>query len=671
MKKIAFTIYGVITLLLAAITIVEKFQGTQYVQQMLYSSWWFCALWGAMAMAGFIYIVEQKLHTQKSSFLLHLSFLLILFGALLTTLFGQRGYIHLRVGESLSCYVNERDNMEHSLPFALSLDKFEVINYPGTTTPADYKSTVRVDGARQRAISMNNILRERSFRIYQTSFDKDHQGAILSVNYDPWGVTVTYIGYALLFLSMLLMLLDPKGGFRRLLSHPLLRNKALLLLLFILCSFTAWSHPASLIDREKADSLAYKAVLYQGRVAPFNTVARDVMIKLYGRARYEGLTPEQVVASYIINPDEWSKLPLIKIKDGELRRLLGMEGEYISLSDLYVGTEYRLEQFWNPEELEAKRSPLQKAVAETDEKASLMVMLARGTLFKPADPRTVDHTRLRAEVIYNRYNSPATLFKIHLAIGLITFILLLITTLTGRTFNRIFSFSRIQVYHSLAYLTLVMGLRWYVAGHIPLSNGYETMIFVSWSLLLLSLLLYKKVRFMPAVALLLSGFTLLVSTLSTMNPQITSLMPVLASPWLTFHVSLIMIAYALFGFMMFNGVVALVLHYDLARYREAIDRLEVVSRIMLYPAIFALTAGIFLGAIWANLSWGRYWGWDPKEVWALITMLIYGVSLHRGSFKVLRNSTIFHIYMVLAFMAVLMTYFGVNYLLGGLHSYAN
>ncbi len=670
MKKIAFTIYGVITLLLAAITVVEKFHGTQYVQETLYSASWFYALWGALIATGFVYIIKQKLYRSKISFLLHLSFATILVGALLTTLFGERGYIHLRVGESAHHYVNEEDNKDHKLPFTISLDRFDVLNYSGTTTPADYQSVVRIDGAEQQTISMNNILRERNYRIYQTSFDKDRQGTILSVNYDPWGVTVTYIGYALLFLSMLLMLIDPKGGFRRLLSHPLLRNRAILVLLFTLCSSTAWSQPETVIDRAKADSLAYKAVLYQGRVAPFNTVARDVMIKLYGKARYDGLTPEQVIGSYIINPNEWSQVPLIKVKNGELRKLLEMEGEYISLADLYIGTEYKLEQFWDPEELEAKRSPLQKAVAETDEKASLMVMLARGTLFKPADPRSVDEKRLKAEVIYNRYNSPATLFKIHLTIGLITFILLLITTLTGRTFNRIFSFSRIQVYHSLAYLSLVMGLRWYIAGHIPLSNGYETMIFVSWSLLLLSLALYKKVRFMPAVALLLSGFTLLVSTLSTMNPQITSLMPVLASPWLTSHVSLIMIAYALFGFTMFNGVVALVLHYDVARHRETIERLEIVSRIMLYPALFALIAGIFLGAIWANVSWGRYWGWDPKEVWALITMLVYGVAVHRASFKWLRNPTMFHVYMILSFLTVLMTYFGVNYLLGGMHSYA-
>ncbi|MFI3239508.1 MAG: cytochrome c biogenesis protein CcsA [Bacteroidales bacterium] len=162
----------------------------------------------------------------------------------------------------------------------------------------------------------------------------------------------------------------------------------------------------------------------------------------------------------------------------------------------------------------------------------------------------------------------------------------------------------------------------------------------------------------------------MVSTLSAMNPQITSLMPVLASPWLTSHVSLIIVSYALFGFIMFNGLVAIVLYYSGSRYSEAIERLQIVSRIMIYTALFCLNAGIFLVAIWANVSWGRYWGWDTKEVWALITMLVYALAIHTTSLPRLGKPIYFHIFAVVAFLTVLMTYFGVNYLLGGLHSYA-
>ena len=149
------------------------------------------------------------------------------------------------------------------------------------------------------------------------------------------------------------------------------------------------------------------------------------------------------------------------------------------------------------------------------------------------------------------------------------------------------------------------------------------------------------------------------------NPRITQLMPVLQSPLLSVHVMVIMISYTLFAFMMLNGVAALV-----SRNEGRMEYLKTVSSIMLYPALFLLTAGIFIGAVWANVSWGRYWGWDPKEVWALITMLIYSLGIHQGSLKWFRNPKNFHIFCILALLSVLITYFGVNFLLGGLHGYA-
>ena len=140
-------------------------------------------------------------------------------------------------------------------------------------------------------------------------------------------------------------------------------------------------------------------------------------------------------------------------------------------------------------------------------------------------------------------------------------------------------------------------------------------------------------------------------------------MPVLQSPLLTIHVAIIMIAYCLLAFITLNGITALI-------YRPAAQRIMIFSQILLYPAVFCLAIGIFIGAVWANISWGRYWGWDPKEVWALITMLIYAAPLHTQSLSFLRKPLTFHIYMVLAFLSVLFTYFGVNFILGGLHSYA-
>ncbi len=584
----------------------------------IYNSWWFIALWGAMAALSSLIIVRDKMWRNLPRFLLHSSLLIILLGAAITYLYGERRVIHIRTGE-----------VNHELPFSIKLESFEVLHYPGTTTPSDYLSRVSLDGDETQSISMNNILRRDGFRLYQTSFDKDYKGTYLSVNFDPYGIGVTYFGYALLALSMVLLLLSRRGRFRRLIA-------TMSLLLFVVPS----EAQTTVVSRASADSMSRRAVVYQGRVTPFNTVARDVVTKLYGEPTYNGLSAEQVTASIILHSEQWSREKIIKSGD-----------RYLSLAELYDGTKY------SPKEPDEK----------LDEKAAIIVMLMKGTLFKPTSHK-IDKMRVEAELFYNRISSMSLIFKIHLGLGLLAFLLFIYTQITGRRFRWAQFLFMIQVCHSFGYLTLVLALRWYISGYVPMSNGYETMLFVSWILLGLAII-WRKVDMIPASALLLTGFTLLVSTFSTMNPAITSLMPVLVSPWLSSHVSLIMISYALFGLMMMNGVTALTLHFVMSDSRAIVHRLQRISQILLYPALFSLSAGIFLGAIWANVSWGRYWGWDPKEVWALITMMIYSILFHTSSLRFLRSVKVYHIFTILAMLTVLMTYFGVNYLLGGMHSY--
>ena len=221
-----------------------------------------------------------------------------------------------------------------------------------------------------------------------------------------------------------------------------------------------------------------------------------------------------------------------------------------------------------------------------------------------------------------------------------------------------------------------MILRTYISGRLPMSNGYETMQFVALAVLLTACLLQRRFPFTRPFGFLLSGFTLLVAYLGEMNPQITPLMPVLASPWLSWHVSLIMISYGLFAFTFLNGILALCLIGKQKNTAspitgEQIEQLTLLSRLLLYPGTFLLGTGIVLGAVWANVSWGSYWSWDPKEVWALAAFIIYGISFHRKSLPCFQRPWLFHGYMIFAFAVVLMTYFGVNYLLGGMHSYAN
>jgi cytochrome c-type biogenesis protein CcsB len=222
----------------------------------------------------------------------------------------------------------------------------------------------------------------------------------------------------------------------------------------------------------------------------------------------------------------------------------------------------------------------------------------------------------------------------------------------------------------LLYLTLQIALRWIVSGHVPLSNGFETMQFMAWCSALIALCAMRKFRMALPFGYLLCGFTRLVAMMGEASPRITQLMPVLQSPLLSIHVVVIMIAYSLLAFAMLNGVTAIALRYTKKDCKSEVEYLQVVSSIMLYPAVFLLAIGIFIGAVWANVSWGRYWGWDPKEVWALITMLVYSTALHGRSLSKLQEPMVFHWFTVVAFLTVLITYFGVNFLLGGVHSYA-
>lgn len=216
-------------------------------------------------------------------------------------------------------------------------------------------------------------------------------------------------------------------------------------------------------------------------------------------------------------------------------------------------------------------------------------------------------------------------------------------------------------------LTSLLSLLWITGGHVPMSNGFEAMLTMAWISALLGLLLYRHLPMLTPLALLAAVLSLSVASMSEGNFAADPLVPVLSSKWLSIHVMLVMLAYSLFTIIAVNSLVSLFCRSNRSRQ----DTIAYTSTILLYPAVFALAAGIFTGAVWANQSWGRYWGWDPKETWALITLLIYAIPLHARSFPALSSPRTLNLYYILAFLTVLMTYFGVNYLLPGLHSYAS
>lgn len=668
MKRLVWSLYVALIAVLAVATWVEYSQGTAFVCKYIYHNPTFCIGWGLLVLSALGIIYKQKMWRRFPMFLLHLSLVVILTGALTSFLSSQKGTVHLRMNESVTQFMEQETRLLKDLPFTLQLDTFYINYYPGTDAPSDYVSRVSCihsenEASLQTEISMNKVLDFQGYRFYQSSFDEDGKGGWLSVNYDPWGTGITYVGYLMLAVSMLAVLFQRRGTFRKLLDHPLLKpGSVCLLLLLASVELHASTKKLSIISETESDSLATTQVIYHDRVVPFNTLARDFVKKLSGKDSFSGLSAEQIVGSWMKHPEEWKYVPIIKVKSQELRRRLGVEGSsYVRIVDLFEGEHYRLRELWHPDTSKTgKPSSLEKAILETDEKVALVLMLCQGTLVRqlPTDGSVepLSDVAVQAELIYNRIPFSKILFMFNLTLGLLSFGWLLARGKWGNGWQVALLVS--LLFHAVGYV-----LRWYIGGRIPLSNGYETMQFLALCVLVVAYLLRRRFPFVVSFGFLLSGFTLLVAYLGQLNPQITPLVPVLVSPWLSTHVSCIMIAYALLAFMWLNALLGICVG------RES-ERLMLFSRLLLYPAVFFLGIGIFIGAVWANVSWGRYWAWDPKEVWALITFMVYALPFHAESLSCFRRPRFFHFYMLFAFLTVLMTYFGVNYLLGGMHSYA-
>ena len=266
---------------------------------------------------------------------------------------------------------------------------------------------------------------------------------------------------------------------------------------------------------------------------------------------------------------------------------------------------------------------------------------------------------IRAELFYNRLQSHPLATYLMLALSMLAAVLSLVIK-RSRWGSRLHS---LLVGCMAVYISILFFLRWWISGHVPLSNGYETMLFMAWMVMLASMAMMSRVTILKAFGPVISSLFLLVATFAVGNPQIAHLRPVLQSPLLSVHVAIIMISYTLLA------LIALLAVYCLCTDSHR-GQLTALSRLMLYPAVFALCIGIFVGAVWANISWGTYWSWDPKETWALITLMIYAVPLHGTSLTDIGHPQRYHAYVLVSFLAVVMTYFGVNYYMSGMHSYA-
>ena len=738
LRSILSALMFILIAVMAAGTIVEKYHGSDFALSHIYGTWWFAGLWALAAVGMVILLIARKAWKRPVVCTLHVAVLLILLGALLTKLTGQHGEMTLQPKAPVSQFTIDENgaSREVSLPFTLTLDRFEVETYPGTRSPMDFVSYLKItDGTSQTdaRISMNHILKYRHYRFYQSDYDEEGN-SVLSVAHDPWGTGVTYAGYLLLCLSLIGLFFDRKVPFRTLLQKT--SGKTAFLLVLIASGFILPAKAADkprVLPKESADKMGQMYVLYKGRVCPLQTMAKDFTTKICSNARYRGYTPEQVLSGWLFYPGDWETEPMFKIKGDYVRETLGIDGKHARLTDLY--DLYGESKAGAAAQSLPMGDPRRKKFSAADEKFQLVNMLYNGTLLKmfphadslrevtwyaqndqlPVDipddeylfirkqlslcqeyvvtgnfqalDEVFEKTKIyqekyslgltqpapqyRAERLYNRLTAGKWLALATILMGLACFAAAMYGLGRGRQLHRhVRRAAAVWTAGLGVFLTLLFILRWVAGGHVPMAGSFDSMNLLALSLCVLTLLLVKKYEMALPAGLLTTGFVLLVQMMGGSNPPVTHLMPVLTSPLLSLHVTVIMMAYALLFFVMLNGITAAIVRLTQPQNSQYIGRLQDISQLLLYPAVALLAAGIFIGAVWANISWGTYWSWDPKEVWALITLLVYLMPLHSAFFTDRTRPMRFHLYMIFAFLSVLITYFGVNILLGGMHSYA-
>ena len=680
---ISFVSLAVVIVMMMAATLLEKLGGSPLAFRWIYHNPVFILLWAVLAVGGLILVYARLKGRQPWTLLLHGALVLILAGALVTHLGGEEGHVRLEKGETQTTWTR-KDGREAALPCPMQLLSFDVEYYAGSEAASDYRSRV-LAGGKTYEISMNHIARIGGYRFYQAGFGGD--GTILSVNHDPWGIGITYAGYLLLLVSILGFFFQKDTRFRRTLRR-VARSSALVLALGILPGMNAHAQEKpKVLPPDVAQAFGELYVYYNDRVCPFETLAREYTLKAYGKSHWKEYDACQVVTGWLFYYDWWSAVPF-KLKDKDRGTAKEAEKEFL-LRSVASADAFRIYpvadgdgvRWYNANEaLPAdvvndyerwvfirKVMDLVQQHVRREEWAEVTRLVGKIREYQVKEAGNVlpSEARVKAEKTYNRLSRPLVPFMASISWGLVLFVLLAVSLSRGRPFPRgVALLSACMAGVLLACLTLTLGLRWYVSGHAPFAGSYSVMMLMAWLSSLGMCLLWRKYPLVLPLGFILAGFTLLMASMAGANPQITHLMPVLQSPLLSIHVLTMMLSYTLLGLVALNGILGLLVP------REASQRLMDISLVVLYPAIFLLVAGTFLGAVWANISWGNYWGWDPKETWALVTFLVYSFALHGGMMKAFRRPRFFHGFCVAAFLCVLITYFGVNFLLGGMHAYA-
>ncbi|HJN64124.1 MAG TPA: cytochrome c biogenesis protein CcsA [Flavobacteriales bacterium] len=645
-------------------------------------------------------------------------------------------------------------------PFYVKLKDFQVERYSGSMSPSSFASEVSViDGDKEidYKIFMNNVLNYKGYRLFQSSYDKDEKGTILSVNHDWWGTLLTYVGYGLLFLGIVLTFFSYNTRFRILsMKLKLIKQKTFLLLLVFGFSFSSSiameleANVDSLIQANLIDATHAKRaeqLLVQdngGRVKPLSTLSTQYIRKISRKQELYGQSATQILIGMMSNPVAWGNIPIIKISNPELKNVLDTKEKLASFIQLFEkdGT-YKLSKFVEDayKKQPRNRDKFDKDVIAVDERINLCYLIFNGgflrlfplandsnnvwhpysknELFSSNDSLFVTNImsmyfntiksakenkdwatateildyiqkfqekygakvipatyKTKWEVYYNNLQPFSKLFMSYFILGFLLLVFVIMQIFKNRKWlNVLVTILKWLIYSSFALHTIGLIVRGVISGHAPWSNGYESMIYISWATLLSGVLFSRKSVLTLVATTIVASLLLMVAHLNWLDPEITNLVPVLKSYWLMIHVAIITASYGFLALGTMLGLFALWLifigNFSGNRKLNLIcEEITIINEKSLTIGLYMLTIGTFLGGIWANESWGRYWGWDPKETWAMVSILVYAIILHLRFIPALQNKYVFNLASLVGIWSIIMTYFGVNYYLSGLHSYA-
>jgi len=661
----------------------------------------------------------------------------------------------------------------YQLPFQIKLNDFIASKYPGTEKSyAAFESQVTVLDVGKKTdarIYMNHILDFGGFRFFQSSFDPDEKGTVLSVNHDFWGTLITYIGYFMLFFALMAILFTKHSRFadiKRKLEIVKNKKAKFLTLLLLFISMGAFSqkqenHVASikqidsLLNRYKVTedhAAKFGRLIVQdegGRMKPVNTFSSELLRKVSKSDTYKDMNSDQVFLSMTEFPRLWFEVPLIYIKNGNdsIRKIIGLAAteKYAPFIKFFDEKgNYKLTPYLDEAYKASLPDQFQKDFIETDRKVNLLNSALSGSILRifpiPNDRNNkwisylelnhsgikgIDSTftknilplymtaldsaqlkgnyvnanfflksienyqkkfgsavrpsedKISSEITYNKYDVFKKLYYLYMLAG----VLMLLFTIINIFFEKKIIRYVINAFHvliTLLFLLHTAGLiaRWYISGHAPWSDAYESMIYVAWATMFFTLAFDIKSKLTVASGTFVASMILMIAHWNWMDPSIANLQPVLNSYWLMIHVAVIVASYGPFTLGMVLGVVSLFLmiftnEKNKAKMDLNIQEITYINEMALTIGLVMLTIGNFLGGQWANESWGRYWGWDPKETWALISIMIYAFVIHARFVPSLRGKWVFNLMSVVAFYSIMMTYFGVNFYLTGMHSYAS